>query len=356
MKEIRAILKAYHQKAETEKVALATVVRVEGSSYRRMGARMLVSENGTWVGGISGGCLEGDALKRARMAILKERSSIITYDTSTDDHHQIGVGLGCNGIIDVLFTPINDEDKANPMAVFEDINIGPRKNHKLITITASLDKKLLGQLIPIEKLSNYAPLKSHYESITKLEKSKNISLENDLSVFVEILPPALFLIFAGHQYDLPPLIRQTKELGWDYKIVATVEKTKDKNILSKEAFYTMPFDDFTAVILMSHSLKTDKENLQSLLSKSINYIGMLGPRVRAERIFKELEQEGHQILKELKECVYAPTGLDIGATNPEEIALSILAEIKTVFSKRSAQNLRDRQSPIHFRDQDKTFN
>jgi len=356
MKEIRAILSAYHQKAKTEKVAMATVVRVEGSSYRRMGARMLVSENGTWVGGISGGCLEGDALKRARMAILKERSSIITYDTSTDDHHQIGVGLGCNGIIDVLFTPINDEDIANPIAILENINVGPRKNHKLITITASPDKALLGQLIPIENLCNCAPLKSHYEIIAKLEKSKNIQLENDLSVFVEILPPALFLIFAGHQYDLPPLIRQTKELGWDYKIVAAAEKTKDKNILSKEAFDTIVFDDFTAVILMSHSLKTDKDNLISLLSKTINYIGMLGPRVRAERIFKELEEEGHQIPAEQKEHIYAPTGLDIGATNPEEIALSILAEIKTVFSNRSAQNLRNRQSPIHFRDQVMNFN
>jgi xanthine dehydrogenase accessory factor len=317
---------------------------------------MLVSENGTWVGGISGGCLEGDALKRARMAILKERSSIITYDTSSDDHHQIGVGLGCNGIIDVLFTPINDDDKANPISILENINTGPRKNHKLITITNSPDTGLLGRLIPIENLCNYASLKSHYESIAILEKSKNILLQNDLSVFVEILPPALFLIFAGHQYDLPPLIRQTKELGWDYKIVAADEKIKDENVLSKVVFDTMLFDEFTAVILMSHSLKTDKENLISLLSKPINYIGMLGPRIRAERIFKELEEEGHQIPMELKEHIYAPTGLDIGATNPEEIALSILAEVKTVFSKRSAQNLRDRQSPIHFRDQAMNFN
>ncbi len=356
MKEIRAILTAYHKKAKTEKVALATVVRVEGSSYRRMGARMLVSENGTWVGGISGGCLEGDALKRARMAILKERSSTITYDTSTDDHHQIGVGLGCNGIIDVLFTPINDEDKANPIAILEGIDKGPRKDHKLITITASSDAALLGKLIPFINLSDHTQLGKYQEVLGSLEKSKNIKLDPQFSVFVEILPPSLFLVFAGHQYDLPPLIRQTKELGWDYKIVAAAGKTKDTNILSKEQFKEMPFDSFTAVILMSHSLKTDKENLISLLSKSISYIGMLGPKVRADRIFKEIEEEGHQIPDKLKERIFAPTGLDIGATNPEEIALSILAEIKTVFSNRSAQNLRDRQSPIHFRDQVMNFN
>ena len=107
MKEIKSILKAYQNlDHSTTRAALATVVRVEGSSYRRTGARMLVMDDGTWVGGISGGCLEGDALKRARLAIAKTQASLVTYDTTEDDAHQIGVGLGCNGIIDVLLAPI----------------------------------------------------------------------------------------------------------------------------------------------------------------------------------------------------------------------------------------------------------
>src|SRR5579859_776057 len=106
MKELRAIVRAY-QSIDLSRTgaALVTLVRVEGSSYRRAGARMLVLDDGVYLGGISGGCLEGDALRRAQKAIALRRPSIVTYDTTQDDEYQIGAGLGCKGIIDVLFTP-----------------------------------------------------------------------------------------------------------------------------------------------------------------------------------------------------------------------------------------------------------
>src|SRR5471030_2180222 len=136
MKEIKAIISAY-QKLDKSSVhaALATVVRVEGSSYRRTGARMLVTDDGVWVVGISGGCLEGDALKRARLAIAKSASSLITYDTTEDDAYQIGVGLGCNGIIDVLFTPLQFEDRSNPVEVLKTCIAANRETHILINVT-----------------------------------------------------------------------------------------------------------------------------------------------------------------------------------------------------------------------------
>ncbi|MDP5141110.1 MAG: XdhC family protein, partial [Spirosomaceae bacterium] len=137
MKEIRTIIAAYDAADSSEtQVALATVVRVEGSSYRRTGARMLVQDNGIWTGGISGGCLEGDALKQARMAIFKATPTLITYDTTQDDEHQIGVGLGCNGIIDVLFTPIDFSDLNNPVEILKRCANSPRKTHILLTATA----------------------------------------------------------------------------------------------------------------------------------------------------------------------------------------------------------------------------
>ncbi|WP_341226498.1 XdhC family protein [uncultured Arcticibacterium sp.] len=361
MKEIRSILKTYAQKEPNEKVALATVVRVEGSSYRRMGARMLVSENGTWVGGISGGCLEGDALKRARMAILKDRASIITYDTSTGDDHQIGVGLGCNGIIDVLFTPIDENDPNNAIAVLNSTNQTPRKVRKLVSITFSDDKKLLGKLLAftgieiLKFLESYADIEKLYKQIELLEKSKNLVLSEQITLFIEVVPPALQILLFGHQYDLYPLIRQIRELGWDYSVIAPPAKVKDENVVAPEDIDRLNFDDFTAVILMSHSLATDKDNLTKLSDKSLRYIGMLGPKVRSERILNELAEEGKPVHKELLNHIYAPTGLDIGATNPEEIALSILAEIKTVFSERTGLHLRERQSPIHVRDEPMNF-
>src|SRR5450432_1799603 len=136
MKEIKAIIKAYDTiETSTTNAALATVVRVEGSSYRRTGARMLVMDDGVWVGGISGGCLEGDALKRARLAIAKSEPSLVTYDTTEDDAYQIGVGLGCNGIIDVLFTPLQFQNKSNPVEVLKSCIAANRQTHILIAIT-----------------------------------------------------------------------------------------------------------------------------------------------------------------------------------------------------------------------------
>jgi len=106
MKEIKTILDLVAAKeSSSEKYAIAQVVKVEGSSYRREGARMIVFESGIFEGGISGGCLEGDTLKRSQLAILKQKPSLVTYDTSKEQ--EIGISLGCNGVIDVLMTPIN---------------------------------------------------------------------------------------------------------------------------------------------------------------------------------------------------------------------------------------------------------
>ncbi|MGR3811205.1 XdhC family protein [Jiulongibacter sp. NS-SX5] len=364
MKEIKHILKQFEEAEAEEKMALATVVRVEGSSYRRMGARMLVSENGTWIGGISGGCLEGDALKRARMAILKGKASTITYDTTIDDDHQIGVGLGCNGVIDVLFKPINRADKGNPLEVLKSTQEGPRKISKLVKVTRSEDSDLLGELIlfngveSLQRLNEKLDTNQLAELIRELDKSKNIVINEELTLFVEVLPPAYHLVLLGHQYDLYPLLRQTLELGWDITVVAPKNKVsaiKGVQVITPDEFDQMQTDDYTAVVLMSHSLHTDKENLRKLTKKNVRYIGMLGPKVRSERIWRELEEEGDQIPEQLMPNIYAPVGLEIGANTPDEIALSILAEIKTVFSGKEVAHLRERSQPIHERDRPMTF-
>ena len=122
MLEIRKIISEYDKLDHSkEKVALASVVSVDESAYRRIGARMLVRSNGLWIGGISGGCLEGDALKQSLMAIYKNESSIVVYDTMDDDNNQIGVGLGCNGKIEVLLTPIDSEDPDNEVELLRSI-------------------------------------------------------------------------------------------------------------------------------------------------------------------------------------------------------------------------------------------
>src|SRR6476659_10508375 len=141
MKEIKSIIKEYNAiDFFNTKAALATVARVEGSSYRRTGARMLVLDNGNYLGGISGGCLEGDALRRAQKAIAQDKPSIITYDTTQEDGAQIGVGLGCNGIIDVLFTPLHKNDLSNPVELLSTLT-SKRETKIVVNIKAAKENE-----------------------------------------------------------------------------------------------------------------------------------------------------------------------------------------------------------------------
>ncbi|MEP7251414.1 MAG: XdhC family protein [Ginsengibacter sp.] len=372
MKEIRAIVNAYDSLDKTStRAALATVVRVEGSSYRRTGARMLVMDNGVWIGGISGGCLEGDALKRARLAITKSVASLITYDTTEDDAHQIGVGLGCNGIIDVLFTPLNYDDKKNPVEILKSCSQGERKTNTLITITGikgEWKNVAAGEVIRYTSPANleiFEDAKLEKELVDKIEqqlekgKSSSFELEQDegkeISFFIEILLPEIHLVLMGHQYDVYPLARLAKETGWLTSIVTNPLKLNNASanafdeIVPDDQFTGIVFDNYTAIILMSHDFKTDKRNLVKAVKTTTPYIAMLGPKVRAEKIIKEIEEEGNSIPEKEMQRIYAPAGLDIGALAPEEIALSLLAEIRTVFSKREGGFLRLREAPIHER-------
>jgi xanthine/CO dehydrogenase XdhC/CoxF family maturation factor len=372
MKEIKSIIKAYDEIDKlTQHAALATVVRVEGSSYRRTGARMLVMDNGTWIGGISGGCLEGDALKRARLAINSSRPTLITYDTSEDDPHQIGVGLGCNGIIDVLFCPLDFNDQQNQIEILRSCILDNRDTNVLLTITnlnGEWGTVKTGQVI---KYTGAASLNIFENSMLEDEldhqiqkeisdkKSAPYSLEIEqckkADFFIEILPPEIHVILMGHQYDVYPMSRLFKELGWRVTIVAelikinSIIKSIADEIRAPAEFPELIIDDHTAIILMSHDFKTDKKNLPKVLNTSAVYIGMLGPRVRSERIWAELNQEGIALSEIQLARIYAPLGLDIGAVNPEEIALSLAAGILAALSGRDGSYLRDRKTPIHLR-------
>src|SRR5277367_5426122 len=134
MKEIKNILMAFQRaQAEGKQCALATVVYVEGSSYRRPGARMLVTEDGEMTGAISGGCLEGDALRKALYAINQQQNKLVTYDTTNEDDVQLGVQLGCNGIVHILFEPVDDRKEYHPIRLLKEL-IGERRDTVLLTL------------------------------------------------------------------------------------------------------------------------------------------------------------------------------------------------------------------------------
>lgn len=370
MKEIKAIVDAYTVlKTSENKAALATVVRVEGSSYRRTGARMLVLDNGAWTGGISGGCLEGDALKRARLAIHNSRPTLITYDTTEEDPHQIGVGLGCNGIIDVLFTPLDLSDRNNPAEILKDCVLESRETHVLLTITnlnGDWENLEPGKVIRFKgadslRILNSLSLESQITAriLDQLKENKSAPCQftapnkGTIEIFVEILPPEISVVLMGHQYDVYPMSRLLKELDWRVSVCGDILKINPQiqsyadEIISPSEFSNLRIDEHTAIILMSHDYKTDKKNLSLAISTPASFIGMLGPRVRSEKIWKELEDEGSPVSKSDMDRIYAPVGLDIGAVTPEEIALSLAAGVKAAFANRNGHFLKFREDPIH---------
>lgn len=368
MKEIKQITEAYQNiDFSKTKAALATVVRVEGSSYRRTGARMLVLESGEWIGGISGGCLEGDALKKARLAMSQNKATLITYDTTDDDPYQIGVGLGCNGIIDVLITPLDPQNSNNAVRQLQSC-IDQRTPNLVVTVT-SINKAhsdiALGEVFRFDNDAHFDeifPINALKENIKieikeALNATKSVSkeyiLENGtkLMLFLEVIPPAIQLYVFGSNYDVYPMVRVAKELGW--RVICICNPTKMHTSLSEMADAVVPkdyqpeIDKFTAAISMCHDYETDYRNLRMLLKTDIKYIGLLGPKKRTIKMYDRMAEEGLSLTAEQEERIYSPVGLDIGAATPEEIALSVCAEIRAFFSGRDANRLKFRTKPIY---------
>ncbi len=368
MKEIKQITEAYlNIDFSKTKAALATVVRVEGSSYRRTGARMLVLESGEWIGGISGGCLEGDALKKARLAMSQNKATLITYDTTDDDPYQIGVGLGCNGIIDVLITPLDPQNPNNAIRQLQSC-IDRRTPNLVVTVT-SINKAhsdiALGEVFRFDNNAHFDeifPINALKENIkieikealnTTKSVSKEYILENGtkLTLFLEVIPPAIQLYVFGSNYDVYPMVRVAKELGW--RVICVCNPVKMHASLSEMADAVVPkdyqpeIDKFTAAISMCHDYETDYRNLQMLLKTDIKYIGLLGPKKRTIKMYDRMTEEGISLTTEQEECIYSPVGLDIGAATPEEIALSVCAEIRAFFSGRDGNRLKFRAKPIY---------
>lgn len=368
MKEIKQITEAYQNiDFSKTKAALATVVRVEGSSYRRTGARMLVLESGEWIGGISGGCLEGDALKKARLAMSQNKATLITYDTTDDDPYQIGVGLGCNGIIDVLITPLDSQNPNNAVRQLQSC-IDQRTPNLVVTVTGISKVHAciaLGNVFRFDNETHFAanfPLFQLNESLIPaiqeaLDTSKSISKEyilNDgtkLTLFLEVIPPAIQLHVFGSNYDVYPMVKVAKELGW--RVICVCNPAKMHASLSEMADAVVQkdhqpeIDNFTAAISMCHDYESDYRNMQMLLKTDIKYIGLLGPKKRTLKMYDRMTDEGISLTTEQEERIFSPVGLDIGAATPEEIAISVCAEIRAFFSGRDGNRLKYRPKPIY---------
>jgi xanthine dehydrogenase accessory factor len=372
MRELEAIISKYEQlKKQQMECVLATVVHVEGSSYRRAGARMLVDEYGYITGAISGGCLEGDALRKALHALHQQKNKLVTYDTSDEDDAIIGAQLGCNGIIQVLFEPLDYNDTSNPCELLKKVIQQKEPQAVVVEFNLNKSKEQQGTKLVISENSETIGRKPSQELYGHILEQAKHSLKNKMSsfaeyfireetrhIFIENYQPPVKLIIVGAGNDAQVLAQQADLLGWEVVVTdgRPTHANKDRFTSSCQVIVSKPentlenieIDSRSCFVLMSHNYNYDLAVLKLLLAEnSLPYIGILGPRKKYIRMLKELEEEGFDLQQEQLNKIYAPVGLEIGAETPAEIGLSILAEIQSVLSRKNARPLREKLAPIH---------
>lgn len=345
MKELQEITKAYDEAINAnQSCVLATVVHVEGSSYRRAGARMLVLENGLMIGAISGGCLEGDALKKALLTFTDKQNRLVTYDTSDEEDATVGIQLGCEGIIQVLFEYVNTAESNNPIELIRQA-ISTRQKSVIVTLY-NLKNKSASQLGTIY---NYS-----FDAYLQLSESNK---QWPSEALIQIIEPAISLVIIGAGNDAIPLMQMATILGWEVKVVdgRQTHAKQDRFINACQVLVSKPekvleqitIDHRTCFVLMTHNYQYDLQMIKALLPINLPYVGLLGPKKKYNRIVEDLQKQGINPTDNQLAKIYGPTGLAIGAETSEEIASSIIAEIQAVINNQTGSMLKWKENQIH---------
>ncbi|MCB2379077.1 XdhC family protein [Hymenobacter sp. BT635] len=374
MTELQRLLIAYDEHRTAGRAcALASVVDVAGSAYRRPGARMLVTEEGQLTGAISGGCLEGDARRRARQTILQGRPTVVTYDsTDPDDDLQFGAALGCQGVVQILLEPLDFQNPDNPLELLRRWAAGVEAPAVVATVfgmggtgaAAQMGERLLlladggveGNLTAGSELYE-AILSDARAALTAGQPATRhyAAGAGTVRVCLEIVRPPVRLTVYGAGNDVQPVVRLAAGLGWRVQVVdgrpnqaqaLRFPEAEDVRVLPLAQIEAEPHDTSFA-LLMTHNYYYDLAVLRHLLAAPTRYIGLLGPRKKYERLLDELQQDVPDAARQLAGRLYSPIGLNLGGETPEEIALSIVAEIQAVLAGRPAGFLRDSPDPIH---------
>ena len=315
------------------KSVLASVVDLDGSSYRRPGVRMLILENGAMVGAVSGGCVEKEIVLQAQSVFQTGISKMMTYDGR--------YRLGCEGVLYILLEEITFET-AFETAFFECL----------------INRK------PFEVISKYEKSEGVFEGIgsevkignTPFSISKIPYVNTECLTFSQSMPPCFKLIIIGAEHDAVQLCKYAALTGWEVAIVAGVSEAKTvdyfkgaNNLITTtpEGLDTLLIDAYTAVVLMTHNFAYDLRYLVALAETTPNYIGLLGPTKRREDLLSQLIEYCPELSDKFLESIHGPAGLDIGSETPQEIAISIVSEILAVTRNRNPKSLNEKTGRIH---------
>jgi len=309
------LAQAHKSHLNGEKCVLASVVHLDGTSYRKPGVRMLITESGKTIGAVSGGCVEKDICHRAQWVFANEAPKVMTYDGR--------LRLGCEGTLYILLEPI-----------------------EITTELLTAYHTLVQQRKPITMRAWYMRgdnATGAFGSVVQLGKKqvqfRKSAIDTTLESFKQTLNPALKLLILGAEHDAVKLCTTGANLGWEVTVVSSWRDPKTKAdfagakevlALSPELLDPTMVDANTAVVLMTHNYALDLQYLLQLKENQLTYLGVLGSQKRNNRLNDAFyEQTGKEM------DIFGPIGLDIGAETPEEIATAIAAEILAVFRKKN---------------------
>jgi xanthine/CO dehydrogenase XdhC/CoxF family maturation factor len=329
---LRAIGEARHA---GQRVALATVVRVSGSAYRREGARIVVREDGSYECLVSGGCLEPTVADAAAHVIETGRSSIKQYDLQEDSIWSLGVG--CSGAVDILIERVDDDPMTRSwLRILEHAEPGVlvRRLSALNLVLLVSDTQVLGTLGDVT-LDREAAERARVQLGTTFPQS-GLERVGDEELFFEVsVPPPNLLVF-GAGADAEPLVAQGWSVGFNVAVVDArdaflkADRFPHATLISSHFSRfseTVPLSDRSFVVIMNHHLERDRESLRFALGSPAPYVGVLGPTARFERLLSGLRADGWVADATALARVRSPIGLALGAETPEEIAISILGEM-----------------------------
>ncbi len=349
---------------------LATIIRVEGSAYRRSGAKMLISSDGDSVGSVSAGCLEGEIRRLADAVVADDRPRIETFDLTNDDDVW-NFGLGCNGVINLLLEPVDERYQVTHDAYEADRSVATL----IVTESTSPDVERWARALyrpetGIEYPSGtpeypkwlVAKLPESVETLATRGESDTLRFDGpsgEVDVFVDGIAPPPELVVFGTGRDLEPVVELAARNGFRVTVVGfrggvDIEAQfpdADAHVSTSPADVVdgVSFDENTYAVVATHNFVDDRITVGELVDTPTPYIGIMGPQKRFDEMFAAFEDEDRTLSDSELERIYTPVGLDLGSETPVQIATSIVSEILAVDSGRRPRHLRERTKPIHER-------
>jgi xanthine dehydrogenase accessory factor len=321
------------------------------------------------VGLVSGGCLESDLAEHAQQVYKTGEVKVVSYDTRDDEDVPWGLGLGCNGLIEVLLEPLSPQ-QARDIAGLIDRALGGEAPSVIATVIRSHDSEiggprvgshaLLGEAIhSIGDWGSGSALIDASQYVVEALAAGRRGLVREIGsaeVAFEVVMPSVRLVVCGAGPDAAPVVRLASHLGWDVTVVDHRSVTDERSARFPgarivecadplELAQMLPRNQRFAAVVMSHNVSRDRDYLHALLRSDVVYLGVLGPRARTERMLAEIERAG--LLPRIDDRFFSPVGLDIGAEGPDAIALSIIAQVSAVANGKAGGHLRERRGPLH---------